>query len=410
MKYITILVDGMADYEIKHLDNKTPLEVANIPTITEMAQKGEIGLVQTVPIGMSPGSDTANLSVMSYAPEIYHTGRSPLEAASMGVELLKTDVTFRCNLVTVSEEEPYEEKIMLDHSSGEITTEEARELILDIRGQLETEFIKYYPGVSYRHLIVWDKGPFDYILTPPHDILEKEIKDYLPKGPNKDILFSMMKKSHELLKKHPINIARKEKGLNPANSIWIWGEGKKPKLDSFKSKFGLNGAVISAVDLINGIGILAGLKPIEVKGATGTINTNFKGKADAAIKTLLQGNDFVYIHIEAPDECSHQGDLDGKIKSIEIIDEKIVNPVKKAMEDAGEDFRVLLLPDHRTPIKIRTHSSEPVPYVIYDSRVNNNDPQNDFTEKSATESGNFYDAGEKLMTHFLKENTQDTKE
>ncbi|GAA0178739.1 cofactor-independent phosphoglycerate mutase [Clostridium sediminicola] len=403
MKYITILVDGMADYEIEHLNNKTPLAVANIPTITEMAQKGEVGLVQTVPIGMSPGSDTANLSVMSYAPEIYHTGRSPLEAASMGVELSSTDVTFRCNLVTLSEEEPYEEKTMIDHSSGEITTEEAKKLILDIRELLETELIKYYPGVSYRHLIVWDKGPFDYKLTPPHDILEKKIKTHLPSGPNKDILFNMMKKSYDLLKNHPINLARKEKGLNPANSIWIWGEGKKPKLDSFKSKFGLNGAVISAVDLINGIGILAGLKTIEVAGATGTINTNFSGKAESAIKTLIQGDDFVYVHIEAPDECSHQGDLDGKIKSIEIIDEKIVKPIKKAMEDAGEDFRVLILPDHRTPIKIRTHSSEPVPYVIYDSRVNNNNPKNNFTEKSATESGNFFDAGEKLMTYLLKE-------
>lgn len=402
MKFITILVDGMADYEIEKLGNKTPLDVADIPTINQLARKGEIGLVQTVPEGMSPGSDTANLSVMGYAPEIYHTGRSPLEAASMGVELLDTDVTFRCNIVTVSEDEPYAEKTMIDHSSGEITTEESTQLILDIRDELQTEFLKYYPGVSYRHLIVWANGPDEYDLTPPHDILAQKVTDYLPKGPHGDFLLSMMEKSHELLKNHPINVDRKKRGLNPANSIWIWGEGKKPRLDPFVDKFGVTGSVISAVDLIHGIGILAGLKAIHVEGATGTIHTNFDGKAQAAVKTLLGGDDFVYVHLEAPDECGHQGDAENKIKSIEIIDEKVVKYIQEALDEAGEDYRILILPDHRTPIAIRTHSSEPVPYVLYDSREDRNEPLNKFTERAAYASGNFFEAGHKLMMYFIK--------
>jgi len=402
MKYITILVDGMADYEIEKLGNKTPLDVARIPAINELARQGEVGMVQTVPEGMSPGSDTANLSVMGYAPEIYHTGRSPLEAASMGVELTDTDVTFRCNIVTVSEDENYADKTMIDHSSGEITTEEAKQLILDIREELQTEAVKYFPGVSYRHLIVWDKGPFDYDLTPPHDILEQKVTNYLPKGPHGAFLLGMMEKSHELLKNHPINIDRKKRGLNPANSIWIWGEGKKPRLDSFKEKFGIEGSVISAVDLINGIGLLAGLKPIHVQGATGTIHTNFEGKAQAAIDTLLDGDDFVYVHLEAPDECGHQGDLEGKIKSIEIIDEKVVKRIQEALNEAGVDHRILILPDHRTPISTRTHSSEPVPYVLFDSSEIKNEPSNKFTERAAYATGNFYDAGHKLMSYFIK--------
>lgn len=402
MKYITILVDGMADYPIESLDGKTPLEVANIPKTAELARKGEVGMVQTVPKGMSPGSDTANLSVMGYAPEIYHTGRSPLEAASMGVDLKDTDVTFRCNIVTVSEEEPYDEKTMIDHSSGEITTEESTKLINDIKGELETEIIKYYPGVSYRHLIVWDKGPEEYDLTPPHDILERKVTEYLPKGPNGEILYKMMKKSYGLLKDHPVNLDRKKRGLNPANTIWIWGEGKKPQLDPFFEKFKLKGSVISAVDLINGIGILAGLKPIHVEGATGTIHTNFDGKAAACIDTLLAGDDFVYVHLEAPDECGHQGDLESKIKSMEIIDEKVIKPVTEALEAAGEDYRIMILPDHRTPVSLRTHSSEPVPYVIYDSTKADSEKDQAFTEPSAEATGNFFASGHALMTYFTQ--------
>jgi len=400
MKYITILVDGAADYEIEELGNKTPLEVANTPCITKLARFGEIGLVKTIPDGMSPGSDAANLSVMSYDPLIYHTGRSPLEAASMGIELLETDVAFRCNLVTVSGDEPYENKTMIDHASSDITTEEARQLILDIREDLQTDFFKYYPGVSYRHLIVWNNGPYEFDLTPPHDILGKKITDYLPKGPYKDFFIDMTKKSYDLLKNHPINLKREERGLNPANSIWIWGEGKKPRLDSFEEKFNLSGSVISAVDLINGIGLLAGLKPIKVEGATGTIHSNFAGKAKAAIEAL-SSDDFVYIHLEAPEQCGHQGDLQGKIKSIEIIDELVVRPIFEHFHASGKPFKMMVLPDHRTPISIRTHSSEPVPYVIYDSTQVRETPDNYFSEKSAEASYNYFDVGHKLMGYFL---------
>ena len=400
MKYIIILVDGAADYEIEELENKTPLEVANIPCITKLARLGEIGMVKTIPDGMSPGSDTANLSVMGYDPLIYHTGRSPLEAASIGVELLETDVTFRCNLVTVSGDEPYENKTMMDHSSSDITTEEASQLILDIREDLQTEYLKYYPGVSYRHLIVWDKGPYEFDLTPPHDILGKKITDYLPKGPSKDFIIDMTKKSYELLKNHPINIKREQLGLNPANSIWIWGEGKKPRLDSFEEKFNLSGSVISAVDLINGIGILAGLKPIKVEGATGTIHSNFTGKAKAAIEAL-SNDDFVYLHLEAPDECGHQGDLRGKIKSLEIIDELVVRPIFEQLKTSEKPFKIMILPDHRTPISLRTHSLEPVPYVIYDSTQKRQTLNNYFSEKSAEASNNYFNTGHKLLDYFL---------
>ena len=406
MKHIIILTDGAGDYEIESLGNKTPLEVAKTPFIDELSQKGEVGLVQTIPQGMQPGSDVANLSVMGYAPDKYHTGRSPLEAASMGVPLVDTDITFRCNIVTLTEDEPYEEKTILDHSSGDITTEESTQLILDIREKLQTEFIQFYPGVSYRHLILWKEGPYDFDLTPPHDILTQKITNYLPKGPYKDILYNMMSHSYDLLKDHPINIARKERGLNPANSIWIWGEGKKPQLDPFYDKYQLKGSVISAVDLINGIGILAGLQPVKVEGATGTLHTNFDGKGKAAIEALLNGDDFVYIHLEAPDECGHQGDLEGKIKSLELIDDKIVGAIKNALDEAKEDYRIMILPDHMTPIAKRTHTSDPVPYIIYDSTQNTNLSQNRFTEKSAKTAGNFFNDGPSLTYYFVNPNSR----
>lgn len=401
MKYLIILADGMADDEIESLGYKTPLEVAHIPVINKLAQHGEVGLVNTIPEGMQPGSDIANLAVMGYPPEKYHTGRSPLEAASMGIPLKDTDVTFRCNLVTLSEEEPYEEKTILDHSSGDITTEESTKLILDIREYLEDEYIHYYPGVSYRHLILWDNGPNDFVLTPPHDILTKKINSYLPNGTHGDKLLHMMKKSYNLLKDHPINKARKEKGLNPANSIWIWGEGKKPVLDSFTDKYNVKGSVISAVDLINGIGILAGLTPIKVEGATGTIHTNFDGKANAAIQAFKDGDDFIYLHLEAPDECGHQGDLPGKIKSIELIDKKILEPVLNALKELGEPYKILILPDHKTPISVRTHTSDPVPYVFYDSTKSVFTGNNYFTEKSGKKSGVLFDNGPSLTSYFF---------
>lgn len=402
MKYIVLLVDGMADYPIESLGNKTPLEVVNIPHINGRARRGEVGMVQTIPAGMSPGSDTANLSVMGYAPEIYHTGRSPLEAASMGVEMKATDITFRCNLVTVSEEADYAAKTMIDHSSGEITTEEARELIQFLQPHLENEFLKLYPGVSYRHLLVWDQGPEDFKLIPPHDILDQPIAQHLPQGSGGAVIQGLMEKSHELLKNHPVNLARMEKGLRPANSAWIWGEGKKPRLDSFKEKFGIEGAVISAVDLINGIGVCAGLEPVVVPGATGTIHTNFEGKAKGAVDILKAGKDFVYVHLEAPDECGHQGDLAGKMKSMEIIDEKVAGYILGEMDAWGVDYRFLVLPDHRTPIVRRTHTSEPVPYILYDSTRASGDKDQAFSEPSGEASGNYFASGHALMDYFVK--------
>lgn len=402
MKYIVLLVDGMADYPIESLGNKTPLEVVNIPNINGRARLGEVGMVQTIPEGMSPGSDTANLSVMGYAPEIYHTGRSPLEAASMGVEMKDTDITFRCNLVTVSDEADYASKTMIDHSSEEITTEEARELILFLRPHFENTFLKLYPGVSYRHLLVWDKGPEDFQLTPPHDILEQPVAQYLPKGSGGSIILELMKKSYELLKNHPVNLARIKKGLRPANSAWIWGEGKKPRLDSFKEKFGIEGAVISAVDLINGIGVCAGLEPVIVPGANGTIHTNFEGKAKGAVDILKAGKDFVYVHLEAPDECGHQGDLAGKIKAMEIIDEKVAAYILKEMDAWGVPYRFLVLPDHRTPIARRTHTSEPVPYMLYDSTQTGTEKDQSFSESSGEAAGNYFGSGHALMDYFVK--------
>src|SRR6056297_1223954 len=336
MKYITILVDGMADYPIDELDGKTPLEAAEIPATNFLARRGEVGMVKTVPEEMAPGSDLANLALMGYEPEVYHTGRSPLEAASMGVELSESDVAFRCNLVSLEGEGSLESRRMLDHSAGEISNEEARELIELINEQLGSESLRFYPGVSYRHLLVWKHGPWGFELTPPHDILGQGIAGHLPAGEHGPLFLDMTKRSVELLEEHPVNRARREGGENPANSIWIWGEGQRPQLTPFREKYGLNGAVISAVDLIFGIGILAGLRPIHVEGATGNIHTNFDGKAAAAMEALGGDADYVYLHLEAPDECGHQGDLKGKIRSIELIDRKVVQPIQAALEASGE--------------------------------------------------------------------------
>jgi len=401
MKYIVILIDGAADYKIEKLKGQSPLQYASIPTIDYLARHGEMGMVKTIPDEMAPGSDTANLSVMGYDPEKYYTGRSPLEAVSMGISLSQTDVTFRCNLVTLSDENTYADKIMIDYSAGEISTEEARVIIEDIRKYLQTEAIKFFPGISYRHIIVWENGPNEFTLTPPHDILDKKITDYLPGGPYKDILLGMMVRSSKLLKNYPINEKRRQKGLRPANSIWIWGEGKKPGLDLFYEKYKLNGSVISAVDLIKGIGICAGLKSVDVKNVTGNIHTNFRGKAEAAVGELKSGQDFVYIHIEAPDECSHQGNVENKVKSIEIIDKEIVRLVKESLDEQREDYKMLILPDHRTPLALRTHTSDPVPFLIYNSTDIANNPSYSYDEFFAEKTGFYFDEGCKLTDYFL---------
>jgi len=401
MKYITILVDGMADYPIEQLGGKTPLEAAEIPNVQSLASRGEVGMVKTVPEGMSPGSDVANLSLMGYEPEVYHTGRSPLEAASMGVELSETDITFRCNLVTLEGEGLLESRRMLDHSAGEISNEEARQLIDLVNTQIGTESFRFYPGVSYRHLLVWEKGTWGFEFTPPHDILGKKIVDYLPGGPQGALFLDMTTRSLELLENHPVNLRRKEMGLNPANSIWIWGEGRRPQLSSFHELYGLKGAVISAVDLIYGIGILAGLTPIHVEGATGNIHTNFDGKAAAAIDALGGDTDFVYLHLEAPDECGHQGDLKEKIRAMKLIDQKVVGPLRAALEASGEQYRMLVLPDHPTPISLRTHVGDPVPYVLFDSSRAGGETDQRFSEVSGKSTGNFFSSGPELVRYFL---------
>ncbi len=402
MKYVVILTDGMADYPIEQLNNKTPLQYANIPTIDFLAEHGEIGKVKTVPDDMPPGSDTANLSVMGYDPHKYYTGRSPLEAVSMGVELSETDITFRCNLVTLSDEENFSEKTMIDYSSDEISSEEAKEIIESVNKYLQTDFIKFYPGIFYRHLMLWDNGPYPFTLTPPHDITGKGIGDYLPKGDQSNIILEMMQKSYEILKDHPVNKKRIARGLNPANSIWIWGEGKKPILSNFFDKYQLNGSVISAVDLIKGIGLAAGLKSIDVEGTTGNIDTNFIGKAEAAIKELKSGQDFVYVHIEAPDECGHRYEIENKVKAIEIIDQQIVKVIKTALDEMDEEYKIMILPDHPTPLSLRTHTNEPVPFLVYDSNNLQENPLQAYDEFSAEKTGIFVAEGYKLMDYFLK--------
>lgn len=402
MKYIVILGDGMADYAVKEFGGRTVLDVAKKPNMDYMSEHGELGLVRTVLDGMKPGSDVANLSVMGYDTTKCYSGRSPLEAASIGVDLKDTDVTFRTNLVTLSDDEPYENKTMLDYSAGEISTEEARELIESVEKELGTEYAHFYSGVSYRHLLVWDKGSTNVKLTPPHDISDRKITEYLPEGENAEELLSMMKRSEEILKNHPVNKKRIAAGKNPATSIWVWGEGTKPQLENFREKYGLSASVISAVDLIKGIAVCANMKSIDVPGATGNWDTNFDGKAKAALDTLLSdGDDLVYVHMEAPDECGHQGNAEKKKLSVELIDEKVVGFLREQLSRAGVSYKMLILPDHPTPISLKTHVSDPVPYIIYNSEKNTGSGLA-YNEKNAKETGVYIDVGHELMKHFIE--------
>ena len=399
MKYIVVLGDGMADYPIDEIGGQTPLEYAKTPMMDLMAEKSEIGLVHTIPVGMKPGSDTANLSVIGYDPKKYYTGRSPLEALSIGVPMKDTDLAIRCNIVTVSDEEPeYKNKKIIDHSSGEISTEDADILIQAVQKEFGNEEFHFYTGTSYRHLLIWDQGVV-IEMTPPHDILTKTIGNYLPK---KDVLAQMMEKSYDILNNHPINIAREKAGLNKANSLWFWGAGTKPALSDFEQKTGKRGVMISAVDLLKGIGVGAGLKNIIVEGADGTLETNYEGKAQAAVDALTKdGYDFAYIHVEAPDEMGHQGSLERKIKSIEYLDERVIKIVKEGMDASGEDYRILVMPDHPTPISLRTHTSDPVPYMLYDSTRKNARHMWLYNEREAAASGMDMPSGAALMEHFL---------
>ena len=399
MKYLVVLGDGMADKDIEELGNKTPLEYAKTPTMDKYSKMSEIGLVHTIPEGMTPGSDTANLSVLGYDPKRYYTGRSPLEALSIGVDMKATDVALRCNIVTVSIDDlPYEEKTIIDHSSSEISTEDAAILLEAVKKELETDVYKFYVGTSYRHLTIWDKGEV-VDLTAPHDVLGQVIGQYLPKDA---VLREMMKKSYDILSKHPINQQRIKDGLNPANSLWFWGAGTRPMLSSFEGKTGKTGAMISAVDLLKGIAIGADMKVVEVDGANGGLNTNYEGKADAAVKVLLEdGYDFAYIHIEAPDEMGHQGSVERKVKAIEYLDERVIKRVIEAFEAKGENFRMIVLPDHPTPIGIRTHTSDPVPYMLYDSTDKKRHTWN-YNEKEAEESGNYIADGHTVINHLFE--------
>lgn len=390
MKYIIILGDGMSDEPIAQLENKTPLEYAATPMMDKLAKMSEIGLVHTIPEGMSPGSDTANLAVLGYNPKIYYTGRSPLEALSIGVDMNLTDIALRCNIVTLSEEEQiYEERKIIDHSSSEISTEDAKILLNEVRKQLETDLYKYYLGTSYRHLTIWDKGRV-VELTPPHDILGKVIGEYLPQ---EEVLKDMMKKSYDILNNHPLNIERQAKGLNKANSIWFWGAGTRPNLTSFEEKNQKRGAMISAVDLLKGIAVGAEMKVIHVPGADGTLHTNYEGKAKAAVDVLLEEQyDFVYVHVEAPDEMGHQGNVQHKIEAIEYLDQKVIKAIYNLMNQSKEEYRLLILPDHPTPIRYRTHTSDPVPYLLYDSTKRESHSWN-YNELEAKNSDNYISDG-----------------
>ena len=398
MKYVVFLGDGMADLPVTELGNKTPLEAAHKPNMDFIASHGKLGMVKTVPDGIKPGSDVANLSVMGFDPLKYYTGRSPLEAYSIGVNMIPGDISFRCNLVTLSDDDEYENKTMVDYSSDEITTEEARELIKSVDEAFRTEEIEFHSGISYRHLMLWHGAKDNFKLTPPHDISGKKITDYLP---NNKVILDLMKKSYEILKNHPVNLERIKNGKHPANSIWIWGEGSKPELPSFKEKTGLCGTMISAVDLLKGIAICAKMNSVDVEGATGNVNTNFSGKADAAIKALKEGSDFVYIHVEAPDESGHRHEIDNKVKSIELIDEKIIGPVMEYLKSSGDDFRVMVMPDHPTPIVYMTHTSDPVPFAIYDSREEKFSDVR-YTENCGKETGIYVEPGYKLIDELLE--------
>ena len=402
MKYIVILGDGMADEPIAALGNRTPLEVAETRMLDQLAPMSEIGLAKTIPQGMKPGSDTANLAVLGYDPKVYYSGRSPLEALSIGVPMKDTDIAVRCNIVTVSDDNlPYEEKTMIDHSSSEISTEDAAILLEAVRKEFQNETYQFYTGTSYRHCLIINNGSV-MELAQPHDILERVIGEYLPAD---KMLYDMMKRSYDILNNHPLNIERAKKGLNKANSLWFWGAGTKPLLTSFEEKTGKRGAMISAVDLLKGIAVGAGMKVVLVDGADGTLHTNYEGKAKAAVDVLLkEGYDFVYVHVEAPDEMGHQGSVDRKVKAIEYLDEKVIRPVKKAMDASGEAYRMLILPDHPTPIACRTHTSDPIPYLLYDSNAVGIKEENaQYNERQAAASGILVSDGYRLIEKLFTE-------
>lgn len=397
-KYVVVLGDGMADEPIGELGGKTPLEYADTPALDRLSKCSEIGMVYTIPEGMKPGSDTANLSVLGYNPKEYYSGRSPLEALSIGVPMSDTDVALRCNIVTLSQEDaPFEEQTIIDHSSGEISTEECAVLLEAVKKELEDETYQFYVGTSYRHCLIWKHGRI-IELSQPHDVLGRVIAPYLPAD---EKLFSMMKKSYEILKDHPINQERKKRGLNPANCCWFWGAGTKPHLDSFQEKNGVKGVMISAVDLLKGIAVGAGMDVACVEGANAGLNTNYEGKWKAAFHALEEGVDFAYIHVEAPDEMGHQGSAQRKVKAVEYLDRRIIEPLTDAMDAVHMNYRLLVMPDHPTPVRVRTHTSDCVPYLLYDSEDLKEEKWN-YNEREARESRNLILEGHTIIDKLLK--------
>ena len=399
MKYVVVLGDGMADEPLKELGGNTPLGFAQTPMMDALAAQGEIGMVKTVPAGMSPGSDTANLSVLGYDPQVYYSGRSPLEALNIGVQMAEGDVAIRANLVTLSEEEEmYEEKHILDHSADEISTQEAEILLKAVQEELQNEIFQFYVGTSYRHCLIWKQGMV-VPLTPPHDIRGRVIADYVAE---EKMLLDMQKRSYEILVNHPVNLERKKKGLNPGNSLWFWGAGTKPSLINFEKKFQKKGAMISAVDLLKGIAVGTGMQNITVEGANGGLHTNYEGKAQAALDAMLvDGCDFAYIHLEAPDEMGHQGSIQKKIQAIEYLDQRVIKAVKEGLDASGEAYRMLILPDHPTPICVKTHTGNPVPYLLYDSRKQEKHSWK-YNEEEAQKSGKFLEKGHELLGYLFE--------
>ena len=399
MKYVVVLGDGMADEPLEELGGNTPLGFAQTPMMDALAAQGEIGMVKTVPAGMSPGSDTANLSVLGYDPQVYYSGRSPLEALNIGVQMAEGDVAIRANLVTLSEEEEmYEEKHILDHSADEISTQEAEILLKAVQEELQNEIFQFYVGTSYRHCLIWKQGMV-VPLTPPHDIRGKVIADYVAE---EKMLLDMQKRSYEILVNHPVNLERKKKGLNPGNSLWFWGAGTKPSLINFEKKFQKKGAMISAVDLLKGIAVGTGMQNITVEGANGGLHTNYEGKAQAALDAMLvDGCDFAYIHVEAPDEMGHQGSIQKKIQAIEYLDQRVIKAVKEGLDASGEAYRMLILPDHPTPICVKTHTGNPVPYLLYDSRKQEKHSWK-YNEEEVQKSGKFLEKGHELLGYLFE--------
>ncbi len=401
MKYLVLIPDGMADEKIASLGNKTPMEYADKKNTDYLASRSIVGLVSNVPDGMVPESDTANMAILSFDPKVYSKGRSPLEAVSMGLTMQDDEVAYRCNIVTLSDEGEYDEKIMLDHSADEITTAEANELILALDQKLGNDIRRFYTGVSYRHCILWKGGCETYNFMRPHDILGQKITEHLPHGDDGKVFYELMKASWDILNHHPVNEARRARGLRPANSIWLWSPGKKPALPSFKDKWGLDGAVISAVDLIKGIGLCAGMKSIDVEGATGNVHTNYDGKAEAAINAFRDGYDYVYVHVEGPDECGHRAEVENKVLSIELIDKKILGPVYDYLKSTGDDFKIMILPDHPTPTRLRTHTITPVPFMIYSSKQEKCGVEK-FSEEEAEKTGLYIPHGHTLMDMLIE--------